>query len=312
MAIPFVRALRRQFPKDRLTVLARPGPASIYSAEGSADAVLTRAHFLADVMTLRNGSFQEAWLLPHSFRAALVSFCAGIPDRIGYDTDRRGTLLTVSVPYPSPTEHQLRDYDCLLRARGVEPDTGNPRLPVPPTAAQMAQDILDTRGLEGGKLALLAPGAAFGWTKRWPAERFGELARALYDRGFTSAFVVGKGEEQIGAQAASAGRVPAQVLGPDLDPVGLAALIARARVLIGNDSGPMHLAGAVGTPVVAFFGPTDPGRTGPTGSATRILDTYTFCSPCFLKECPYGHECMREITVEDAVSAVEELVEEAR
>jgi heptosyltransferase II len=308
MAIPVVRALRRQFPDDRLAVLARPGPASLYSAEASADTVLKRTHFLGDVFALRSGGFEEAWLLPNSFRAALISFSAAIPERVGYATDRRGSLLSVSVARPLPTEHQLRDYDRLLHARGVEPDRENPRLPVPPAAAQKAQDILDTRGLEGARLALLAPGAAFGWTKRWPAERFGELARALYGRGFTCALIVGKGEETIGAQAASAARLPTPVLGADLDPVELAALIARARVLVGNDSGPIHLAGAVGTPVVAFFGPTDPGRTAPTGSPTRILDRYTFCSPCFLTECPYGHECMKEIEVDDAVRAVAELV----
>jgi heptosyltransferase-2 len=70
----------------------------------------------------------------------------------------------------------------------------------------------------------------------------------------------------------------------------------------------MHLAAGVGVPVVAFFGPTDPGRTAPTGAPSRVLDRYVFCSPCYLKQCPYGHECMREITPEDALRAVEELL----
>src|SRR5215831_3635181 len=111
MAIPFVRALRRKFPGDRLAVLARPGPAAIYRAESSADTVLARTHFPTDALTLRTRGFDEAWLLPHSFRAALLSFAAGIPERIGFDSDRRGFLLTVSVTRPPPTDHQLRDYD---------------------------------------------------------------------------------------------------------------------------------------------------------------------------------------------------------
>jgi heptosyltransferase-2 len=312
MAIPFVRALRRQFPSDRLAVLARPGPAAIYRAESSADTVFARTHLLADALTLRTEGFDEAWLLPHSFRAALLSFVAGIPERIGFDSDRRGFLLTMSVSRPLPIEHQLRDYDRLLRARGIEPDMQPPRLPLPQGAAERAQDILDTQGFNVGRLALLAPGAAFSWTKRWPEERFGELARGLQDRGFSAAFVIGRDEKEIGARAAQASQVSAPVLGPDLDPVELAALIARARVLVGNDSGPMHLAAAVGTPVVAFFGPTDPGRTSPTGSPSRILDRYVFCSPCFLKECPYGHECMKEIGVDDALNAVEELLDKSR
>lgn len=106
--------------------------------------------------------------------------------------------------------------------------------------------------------------------------------------------------------AAARRRLPA--LGAELDPVELAAVLARARLLVSNDSGPMHLAAAVGTPVVAFFGPTDPGRTAPAGSPSRILDRYVFCSPCYLKACPYGHECMKEISVEDALRAVEEVL----
>ena len=98
------------------------------------------------------------------------------------------------------------------------------------------------------------------------------------------------------------------MLGADLDPLELAGLLARARVVVTNDSGPMHLAAAVGTPVVAIFGPTDPGRTAPAGAPSRVLDRYVFCSPCFLEECPFGHECMKEITPEEVLAALTELV----
>jgi heptosyltransferase-2 len=308
MAIPFVRALKGRFPADRLIILARPGPASIFRAESTADAVLTQSSLLADARALRRENVDEAWLLPNSFRAALIAFSAGIPERVGYDTDRRGRLLTHAVPPPPRTEHQLRDYDRLLRARGVEPDRGAPRLALPDAAVASARATLERAGLAGSSLVLLAPGSAFEETKRWPAERFGHLATELSHRGFACACAIGPGEVVLGERVAAAATTPLPVLGADLDPVELAAMLARARVLVGNDSGPVHLAGAVGTPVVAFFGPTDPGRTKPAGSPLRILDRYAFCSPCFLKKCPYGHECMREIEVTDAVRAIEELL----
>jgi heptosyltransferase-2 len=308
MAIPFVRALKRRFPADRLTVLARRGPGSIFRAESSADDVHTREGFIADIAALRREKANEVWLLPNSFRSALVAFLAGIPARIGYDTDRRGRLLTHAVPPPPGTEHQLRDYDRLLRSRDIEPDFEAPRLPLPAEADRRARETLERAGLASSRLALLAPGAAFGPTKQWLVERFGELADRLRDRGFDCACVIGPNERDLGARLSGAARVPIPVLASELDPVELAALLSRAKVLIGNDSGPMHLAGSVGTAVVAFFGPTDPGRTAPTGSPARILDRYVFCSPCFLKRCPYGHECMEEISVDDAVRAVEELV----
>lgn len=310
MSLPVLRALRRSAPTGRLAVLARPGPATIYRAEGSADEVRVAPGLLGSAREAARGGFGEAWLLPNSFRAALVPFLARIPERIGYASDGRAPLLTRAVPPPPRTGHQLRDYDLLLRSRGVEPDEAPPRLEVPPASAERAGNALARAGLKpDGPLVLLAPGAAFGWTKRWPADRFGRLGRVLAERGLPCALVIGPGEEPLAEEARrAAGGISLPVLGADLDPIGLAALAARARVVVSNDSGPMHLAAAVGTPVVALFGPTDPGRTGPSGVRSEVLDRYVFCSPCYLKECPYRHECMREIEVENVLAAVEKLI----
>jgi heptosyltransferase-2 len=315
MSLPVLRALARADPAAAITVLAKRGPAAIYRAEGTADAVRTASGLVADSMAAARARFSEAWLLPNSFRSALVPWLAGIPERIGYAADGRTALLTRSLPPPPRTDHQLRDYDPLLTSRGVEPDPDPPRLAIPPEAAARADAALVRAGLpKDGFVVLFAPGAAFAWTKRWPPDRFGRLADALAARGLAAAVVIGPGEERIAEEvlraSTSAGTLP--VLGLDLDPVGVAALAARARVVVANDSGPMHLAAAVGTPVVALFGPTDPGRTGPTGAPSEVLDRYVFCSPCFLKECPYGHECMREISVEMVAGAVERLLDQRR
>jgi heptosyltransferase-2 len=309
MALPVLRAIQRARPGDGLTVLARRGAASLFRAEGSADAVLERSGLFGDARRLRAGRFAEAWLLPNSFRSAMTPWLAGIPERIGYDTDHRGPLLTHATRPASRTEHQLRNYDTLLQSRGIEPDLAAPRLPVTAKGLDRAASALEAAGVDRDEpLALLAPGAAFGWTKRWPPERYGALGDLLAARGLACAVVIGPGEEALGAAVSAAARARLPVLGADLDPLELAALLSCARVVVANDSGPMHLAAAVGVPVVAFFGPTDPGRTAPSGSPARVLDRYVFCSPCFLKQCPYGHECMREISAEDALQAVEELV----
>lgn len=309
MSLPLLRALRRASPGGRITVLARRGPGSIYRAEGSADDVLHRSSFARDALAARRGQFDQVWLLPNSYRAALCAFASGAPRRIGYATEGRGWLLTGALPAPPGTIHQLRDYDALLAQNGIAPDLDAPRLPISDAARDRAAAALSAAGLASGTpFVALCPGSAFAQTKRWPAERFAGLADALADRGLTSAILVGPGEEELGARVAAAARTRPAALGADLDPVELAAAISFARAAVTNDSGPMHLAGAVGTPVAAFFGPTDPGRTGPSGSPSRVLDRYVFCSPCFKTECPYGLECMREIGVADAVRAVEELV----
>ncbi|MEO8347507.1 MAG: lipopolysaccharide heptosyltransferase II [Acidobacteriota bacterium] len=305
MSLPVLRALKRSAPARGLAVLARRGPAAIYRAEGSADDVLVAPGLFAAAGRAARGGFGEAWLLPNSFRAALVPFLARVPERIGYASDGRAPLLTLALPPPPRTGHQLRDYDPLLESRGIEPDLDPPRLPLSAESAARAQEALARAGLPTDRpLVLLAPGAAFGWTKRWPAERFGRLGPLLIERGLLSALVIGPGEERLAEEArvAAGGYLPA--LGADLGPVEVAALAARAEVVVSNDSGPMHLAAAVGTPVVAIFGPTDPGRTGPSGVPSEVLDRYVFCSPCYLKECPYQHECMREIGVEAVLGAV--------
>lgn len=311
MSLPVLRALRAAHPRDGLAVFAPRGPASIYRAEGSADEVLERSGWLADAAVLARGRFDEAWLLPNSFRAALYARVSGAPRRIGYATDRRGSLLTDSLPAPPATQHQLRDYDALLQAHGIAPDLEAPRLPVPEDSRRRAEAALAAAGLPpdvGDRLVLLSPGSAKDETKRWRAGRFAKLGDMLAQRRLTCALVVGPNERALGAAVSGAAQAPLPVLGPDLDPVGLAALLSRARLLVSNDSGPMHLAAAVGTPVVAFFGPTDPGRTAPTGAASRVLDRYVFCSPCFRSSCPYGHECMKEITVEMALAACAEIL----
>jgi heptosyltransferase-2 len=315
MAIPFLRALRTKHGDDgEIAVLAKRGPGAVLAAVPGVRWIPRRG-LVADALALSRGRFDEAWLLPNSFRSAVAPFLGGVRDRIGYATDRRDGLLTRPVSAPPRTSHQLRDYDALLASRGIAPDYDPPWL-VPPKAARDRADavlsaadlVFEGLGFAPAPIVLLAPGAAFSWTKRWPEESWGTLASALEDGGASVAFVIGPGEEAIAAKALSSAGRPLPVLGADLDPVELAALLARARVVVANDSGPMHLAAAVGTPVVALFGPTDPGRTGPTGSRSRVLDLYVFCSPCFLKECPYAHECLRGISVERVVGALEELL----
>ena len=288
MSLPVLRALRRRHPGDGLAVLARRGPAAVYRAEGSAGEILERGSFLADVRSLRAKGFDEAWLLPNSMNAALLAFLSGAPRRLGYATDRRGALLTDALPPPSGDAHQLRDYDALLLHGGVPPDPDPPRLPIPPEAAAKALAALNAAAAPAGFVAL-CPGSATAPGKRWPAERYAALARVLSASGIPSVVAVGPAERALGQSIAASAGVPTPVVGADLDPVELAAALARARAVASNDSGPAHLAAAVGAPTVVFFGPTDPRRTAPIGKTVRIL------------------ERMRDVTPEDAARAIREL-----
>ena len=239
---------------------------------------------------------------------AWLPYRAAVPIRWGYRTDLRGPLLEPGVPAPGGHErHQLRDYDRLLRAMGSKPDpTALPRLEPGRAAAERAAAALADAGGDAEPRVALFAGTAFGPSKRWPAERFGELARRLVeDEGLPVALLAGPGEEELAAKVAAAAGVAPPILGPDLDLAELAALLARFELLVTNDSGPMHLAAAVGTRCVALFGPTDPRRTAPLGEGHQVLWTNRWCSPCFKKRCPLiHHRCLKEITVERVLEVV--------
>jgi len=309
MAAPFLTALKKNDPGGSVAVLARPSVAPIFPMTGVVDAVWKSrgrdlGGFARDVLAGRRQRPDEIWVLPHSFRSALLARAIGGKKRFGYRGDGRDFLLTHSALRPPATSHQLRDEDALLALAGIAPDEGPPRLTIPRAPAAAAARELERHQLAGTPgPVLLAPGAAFGPTKLWPAERFALLADALLDRGHRAALAIGPSEVELGMLIARRARHRLPILGADLDTGELAALLAQARLLVGNDSGPAHLAAAVGTPSVVFYGPTDPGRTSPSGSPSLALDRYVFCSPCYLKKCPYQHECMEEITVEMALEA---------
>ncbi|HET9470366.1 MAG TPA: glycosyltransferase family 9 protein, partial [Usitatibacter sp.] len=184
----------------------------------------------------------------------------------------------------------LRDYDALLRHAGVPPDPDPPALPIPSPAAERARAALSS-ALVPERFVALCPGSATAPEKRWPAARYAALARVLSERGISCAVAVGPAERELGRTVAAACPFPLPVVGADLDAVELAAVLARALAVASNDSGPAHLAAAVGTPTVVFFGPTNPGRTAPVGARVRVL------------------ERMEEVTAEEAARAVEEMIE---
>ncbi len=283
-----------------------PGIAGIL-APGTSDAESTRV--------IRKLGAEEVMILPNSFRSAWWAWRAGIPRRWGYAGDFRRPLLRPAVRRPrSPRakgahRHQLNDYDRLLEAMGLEPvGTRRPRLEPSAEHRETARRVFEDHGCgaAGKRLVGLFPGGAFGPSKRWPAGRFAAVARELAVAHATHDVVViaGPGEEEIARSISHDPGRPLPVVGPDLDLAELAAALGRLSLLITNDSGPMHLAAAVGTPCLALFGPTDPRRTAPLGPDHRVLSTSRWCSPCFRRRCPLlHHRCLRDIRVEDVVRA---------
>ncbi|HEV8255037.1 MAG TPA: lipopolysaccharide heptosyltransferase II [Vicinamibacteria bacterium] len=296
LSLPALRDLRRNFPAARLEVLARPRVAGLYEAVTEVDAVTRSGDFRGDVAAARTG-FDLAVLFPNSFGSALAVRAAGVPERWGYATDGRAWLLTrhAAVPRAICGRSQVYYYRAMLGAIGLRvtaaPDTS---LACPPEWSARGAALLADEGPWIG----LSPGASFGSAKRWLPERYAAAADLVARRlGARVAILGAAAERPIGEKVASATSAPTRVLCGETGFAELLGVVSRLGVLVSNDSGPMHLAAALGVPVVAVFGPTDWRETAPAGPGEwRLVREPVHCSPCLLRECPIDHRCMRRVT----------------
>ncbi len=302
LALPAVRDLRRNFPRARLEVLARPWVAELYRAVKDVDGVRASAGARADAEAIR-GAFDAAVVLPNSFGSALPAWLARIPERWGYGTEGRAALLTRAPRVPAAVQgrSQVYYYRAMLAGAGLRvsaaPDVS---LSCPPEWRAAGAEVLG--GDDGERWVGINPGAFYGTAKRWLPERFAAVGDALARGGARIALVGGAAERPVGEAIAAQMAAAARVLCGDTTLPELVGVLSRMRLLVTNDSGPMHLAAALGVPVVAVFGPTDWRETHPVGDGHRVVREPVHCSPCRLRECPIDHRCMRRVTI-DRVAA---------
>ena len=304
MTMPAVQRLREYAPAAHITLLC---PAKLH------DLWRHNPH-LNEIVTVPGQHDDLAVIFPNSFRSAWECWRAGIPRRVGFAGHWRRALLTDALPDPEPAtyrhvtiacqrfktktfpviRHQAHRYLDLIAHLG-----GNREL-VPPKIWCGDAAVKKFLPADGKPICAINAGAEFGPAKRWPAERFAAVARHVDYRWLV---LGGPGDVAI------AGAIAAQL--PDVINVAgkttlleLCELLRACRLLLTNDTGPMHLAGALGTPVVAIFGSTSAELTGPLGAAVTIVHEPVECSPCYLRECPIDFRCMRRITVEQVTNAV--------
>jgi heptosyltransferase-2 len=311
MALPALRAVRSRFPVAEITILARPYVAAIYKEQQVCDNVMFVEDTRDIVSELRAQKFDTALLLQNAFQAAWFVWRAGIPERIGYARDGRSLLLTKALPVPKPGEipvHEQYYYLELLRRSGwldSLPNESFIQLNVPEGNRQRAAEFLLSAGVRSDSFRIaIGAGASYGSAKCWPPDRFAELANRLQAEAQPDVILFG-----TAAEAAVSSAIAAGMSHPPIDLTGktsindLPALLSQCHLFIGNDSGAMHVAAAVGLPVVAVFGPTDPFGTAPVTPRCSIVQEKPYCSPCFLRRCPTDHRCMTRVTPETVEAA---------
>lgn len=256
---------------------------------------------------LRATGYDQAIVLPNSFKSALVPFFAAIPQRTGYVGEMRWGLINDVRRLDKQALPLMVERFAALAAPAGE-------APVQPPPAARLQVENDRRLATLHKLALdtqapavaLCPGAEYGPAKRWPAGYFAELARRLSSRG-CQVWIVGSGKEtELGmeVEALSNGSCANLCGKTSLDEA--VDVLASARLAVSNDSGLMHVAAALGTPLIALYGSSSPGFTPPMSDDAKILALDLPCSPCFKRQCPLGHfNCMRQLTPDTVMEAID-------
>jgi len=322
MALPAIADLRRRFPAAELAVAARRGVVDLFQLVPAIDRVVTlewngrcrsRGLFRDDVARLRALGADLAILLPNSLASAWLVTQAGVPERWGYRSDLRGRLLSRAVSRPAGSMHQGAYYQYLTRELGIDSGPLEPVLTVPETVTSAAARFLVERGWDTARpLVVCAPGAAYGSAKRWIPESMAQVVRNLVRERRATCVLVGSAADSSTTTEVRAA-VGAEAEPHVIDAAGqttlemLAGVLALATSCVSNDSGAMHVAAAVGAPLVALFGPSNEYETAPLtreGRRAAVLTRDVWCRPCMLRTCPIDHRCMKGITPERVYAAV--------
>lgn len=320
-AAPTIEALAAAAPGARFVFAGRPGLEALvarfprferFVAVSSAGGIVGARRTAAE---LRGLGCDAAVVIPRSLRSALAPALARIPVRVGFAAQGRSILLTHPVRGWKPLRrvHRSAYVAALLAPFGLDTTVPPFTFEPPAEALAWADGFLAAAPARrsGRPVVAFEPGGAYGVAKRWPEDRYAELARRLVTAGRADVVLVGTPDAgPLHERIAALARVPLVLAAGATDLVQLAALLQRSALLVTNDTGPMHLCAAVRTPVLALFGSTAPDVCGPRGRGrVRVLYEKVECSPCYLKECPVpGHPCLDRFDVDRVEAAALDLL----
>lgn len=328
MATPTLRALRRQFPQDRIVGILRPYVADVLNGTNWLDQQLfydprsrdRSLHGWPFLTRLRGEKLDTIVLLTNSWRTGLLAWASGASKRVGYVRGGRGILLTDRFEHrrsggryvPAPV---LDDYLRLAYALGCPPEPQQIELATTPADELAADGAWKRLGLPPGRYVVaINSSGAFGSAKLWPGAHFAALARKLVDDTECSVLVLcGPGEREIAREIVASADHPRIVdLADERLSIGLTkACVRRSRLLVTTDSGPRHFAAAFDVPVITLFGPTHIAWSENHFARAVHLQRHVPCGPCQQRICPLGHhQCMRDLGVDEVYRAVREQLDQ--
>ncbi len=315
---PFIRAVRQRYPQAFIACLVAERCAAILENNPHLNQVIVLDEQAQHkgilgkiklIKLLRGKKFDLAFLLHRSLTRTLICLFAGIKEKVGYHTSKRALFLSSAVPASKGPLHKVEYFLNIARFYGIEAEDKNYEFFAGIKDKQYAYQLLEKHNLKlSDFLVVINPGG--NWNlKRWPVEKFAALADQLMER-FRAKIIITGAEKDIEL----ADQISAQMVYQPVTLCGqtslgqLAALLGEVKLVIANDSGPMHIAVSQGTEVIALFGPTSPEITGPYGRGNyTVIQKGIECGiPCYKLDCPDNH-CMKAISVEDVIEVVERI-----
>lgn len=320
MATPILTDLRNAFPKASITAMCRYPICELLRFDDAIDELycfhnpknlfLKRDERRNVVAKIQAGKFDLGILLTNSFSSAWLFWQGNVKRRVGYSCFPRNLLLTDPVSSPKRKMHQVDLYKEILHPLRIHHSRTKPRLFVTEKEVALSKELLYKRGYQyGKKLIGINPGATYGSAKCWPVEYFRDFVLNLLDEDLFIVFFGDTTQKELVKTICQ--DLPEKVI--NLSGITnireLACMIRACDVLVTNDSGPMHIAAAFETPLVALFGSTDEKVTGPYGQKGAIIHKKVACSPCLKRECPIDMRCMKQITVAEVAKRVREIID---
>jgi heptosyltransferase-2 len=316
MATPILTDLRKAFPEAEITAMCRAPLGELLREDPEINELFSfskvnkfgrRSEKRSIIEKLRKGDYDLGILLTHSLSSAWWFWQGNVKNRLGYEGKGRRLLLTHPVPMPenSDKQHLVKTYKKLLEPLGIFSSSTAPRLFVTEQEVEEARLLLMQYGIpRGATLVGINPGAAYGSAKCWLPERFSAVTKRLLEE--KDLYVLYFGDQaSTGLVKEICKDLPVRVVNlSGLTSLReLASLISLCDVLLTNDSGPMHIADALGTPVVALFGSTDEVVTGPYRNG-KVIHKHVSCSPCFQRTCPIDFRCMKQIEADEVCAEI--------
>jgi heptosyltransferase-2 len=316
LTTPVFKSLREHYPASFIAALVSSATRAIVDGNPYIDEVIVldkeKKHqgFLATLrlaQEIRRRRFDVAVILHPTVRVHFLCYLAGLRERIGYDR-KAPYFLTRTIPHRKQegARHESAYNFDLLEPLGVTTASQEMYMPVDASSERAIEEVLRKNGLEAApRLVALHPSASCP-SKRWPLDRFGHVIDALVRQEKARVVIIGgPGHEGFGRDLARLAREQVVDLSGQLDLGALASLLRRCRLLISNDSGPVHLAAAVGTPVISIFGRRQPGlsprRWAPLGASSVSLHHETDCAPCLAHACVRGFKCLMAVTEDEVL-----------